>query len=42
LQLTNIRGGAPLIVDATVIGAVGVAGGTPEQDEQIATATVSR
>jgi glc operon protein GlcG len=42
LQLTDIRGGAPLIVDAAVIGAVGVAGGTPEQDEQIATATVSR
>jgi glc operon protein GlcG len=36
LQLTNILGGAPLRHDGEVIGAIGVAGGTPAQDAQVA------
>ncbi|MBV9915290.1 MAG: heme-binding protein [Solirubrobacterales bacterium] len=38
LQLTNIPGGAPLVFDKAVAGAIGIAGGTPDQDAQIATA----
>jgi glc operon protein GlcG len=41
LALTNIPGGSPFVVEAGVAGAVGVAGGTPEQDAQIATAITS-
>jgi glc operon protein GlcG len=40
LKLTNITGGFPLVFDGTVAGAVGIAGGTPEQDAQIAEAIV--
>lgn len=39
LKLTNIAGGSPLVVDGTVVAAIGIAGGTPEQDAQIAAAT---
>lgn len=38
--LTNIRGGEPLIVDGEVIGGLGIAGGTPAQDAEIAAAAV--
>lgn len=38
LKLTNITGGFPLVFDGTVAGAVGIAGGTPDQDAQIAEA----
>ena len=38
--LTNIPGGEPLIVDGEVIGGLGVAGGTPAQDAEIAAAAV--
>jgi glc operon protein GlcG len=41
LKLTNITGGSPLTVDGTVIGAIGIAGGTPAQDAQIADAVAS-
>jgi glc operon protein GlcG len=41
LKLTNITGGSPLNVDGTVIGAIGIAGGTPTQDAQIAAAVAS-
>jgi glc operon protein GlcG len=41
LKLTNITGGSPLTVDGAVIGAVGIAGGTPAQDAQIAEAVAS-
>ena len=36
LKLTNIKGGSPLTFGGTVSGAIGVAGGTPDQDAQIA------
>jgi glc operon protein GlcG len=41
LRLTNITGGAPLVVDGVVVGAVGIAGGTPDQDAQVAAATAA-
>jgi glc operon protein GlcG len=41
LKLTNITGGSPLTVDGAVIGAIGIAGGTPAQDAQIAAAVAS-
>ena len=41
LKLTNIIGGSPLIFGGTVSGAIGVAGGTPDQDAQIAAAAAA-
>ena len=41
LQLTNIAGGAPLVFDGAVAGAVGIAGGTPDQDAAIAQAAAA-
>ncbi len=38
LQLTNFLGGAALVLDGETVGAIGIAGGTPAQDEQAATA----
>jgi len=41
LRLTGaipIDGGVPIIVDGTVVGAVGVSGGSGEQDGQVAKA----
>ena len=40
--LTNIRGGAPLTLDGLHVGGLGVAGGTPAQDEEIAIAVIER
>jgi glc operon protein GlcG len=40
LKLTNITGGFPLVYEGTVAGAVGIAGGTPDQDAQIAESIV--
>lgn len=42
LQLTDILGGVPIVVDGVVVGAIGVAGGAPEQDAQIATEAAAR
>jgi glc operon protein GlcG len=41
-RLTNIRGGVPITVDGVVVGALGVAGGTPEQDAAVAAAAVAQ
>jgi glc operon protein GlcG len=41
LKLTNIIGGSPLLVDDVVVGAIGIAGGTPAQDAQIAAAVAA-
>jgi glc operon protein GlcG len=38
LDAMPIGGGVPLIVDGDCVGAIGVSGGTAEQDEAIATA----
>jgi glc operon protein GlcG len=40
--LTNIRGGSPLTLDGLHVGGLGVAGGTPEQDGEIAAAVIER
>lgn len=40
LELVLVAGGIPLIVDGAVVGALGVSGGTPDQDQQVATAAV--
>src|SRR4051812_43914371 len=37
-EFTLLGGGVPLQVEGTVVGAVGVGGGTPEQDTEVATA----
>lgn len=39
--LTNIRGGFPLVVDGRHLGGLGVAGGTPDQDVEVALATLT-
>ncbi|MCW2599663.1 MAG: hypothetical protein JWM02_1492 [Frankiales bacterium] len=36
--LVTFGGGVPITVDGKVVGAVGVAGGSPDQDHEIATA----
>lgn len=38
--LTNVPGGFPIKVDGIVVGGLGIAGGTVEQDAQIATAVL--
>ena len=38
--LTNIKGGFPLVFDGRLLGGLGVAGGTPDQDEAIARAVL--
>jgi uncharacterized protein GlcG (DUF336 family) len=39
--LTNIKGGVPLRIGGTFVGAFGVAGGTPDQDAEIAHAVLA-
>ena len=39
-KITALHGGVPVVVDGQVIGAVGIAGGTGEQDAQVARAGV--
>jgi uncharacterized protein GlcG (DUF336 family) len=39
-KITALLGGVPVVVDGQIIGAVGIAGGTGEQDAQIARAGV--
>jgi glc operon protein GlcG len=39
-QLTNIPGGFPIKFDGKVVGGLGIAGGTVEQDATIAQATI--
>ncbi|MGH7206840.1 MAG: heme-binding protein [Nitrospiraceae bacterium] len=36
--MTPLQGGIPIVVDSRVIGAIGVSGETPGQDEDIAKA----
>jgi glc operon protein GlcG len=40
-KITTLRGGVPIMVAGEVIGAVGVGGGTGEQDAEIATAGIA-
>ena len=39
--LLPLQGGVPVIVDGKFIGAVGVSGGTADQDEQVALAAIA-
>jgi glc operon protein GlcG len=39
--LTNIPGGTPVFVDGTFAGALGIAGGTVDQDAQVAEAVLA-
>lgn len=39
-RLTNLVGGVPIVVDSTVIGAIGVSSGTGEQDLEVAEAAL--
>lgn len=39
-KITPLKGGVPIIVDGQVIGAVGVGGGSGEQDAQVAEAGI--
>jgi glc operon protein GlcG len=41
-KITTLYGGVPIVVDGQVIGAVGVGGGTGEQDAEIARAGIAR
>ena len=41
LQLTNILGGVPLVVEGRFIGGLGVAGGPPAVDAEIAAAVLT-
>ena len=38
MSLTPIGGGVPLMIGSDCVGAIGVSGGTPQQDEEIASA----
>lgn len=39
-KLTTLKGGVPVVVDGQVIGAVGIGGGTGEQDAEVAKAGI--
>ena len=40
-KLTNLKGGAPIVVDGHVVGAIGVGSGTGEQDLEVAKAGIA-
>jgi glc operon protein GlcG len=39
-KLTTLRGGVPIVIDGQVVGAVGVGGGSGEQDAEVAKAGI--
>jgi len=39
-KLTPLKGGVPIVVDGQIVGAVGVGGGTGEQDAEVAKAGI--
>jgi glc operon protein GlcG len=39
-KITSLKGGVPIVVDGQVVGAVGVGGGTGEQDAEVAKAGI--
>jgi glc operon protein GlcG len=41
-KLTTLKGGVPIVVEGQIIGAVGVGGGTGEQDAEVAKAGIKR
>lgn len=42
MPITPLQGGVPIIVEESLIGAIGVSGVKPDQDEQIAQAALTR
>lgn len=40
-KITSLKGGVPIVIDDEVIGAVGVGGGTGEQDVEVAKAGIA-
>jgi glc operon protein GlcG len=40
-KMTSLKGGVPILVDGQVVGAVGVGGGTGEQDTEVARAGIA-
>jgi steroid delta-isomerase len=40
-RLIPLAGGVPIVIDGSVVGAIGVSGGTAEEDRSVATAAVS-
>ncbi len=41
-KLTTLKGGVPVVIDGQIVGAVGVGGGTGEQDAQVAKAGIKK
>jgi glc operon protein GlcG len=41
-KLTTLLGGVPIVIDGQVIGAIGIGGGTGEQDAEVAKAAVAQ
>jgi glc operon protein GlcG len=41
-KMTSLLGGVPIVVDGQIIGAVGVGGGTGEQDAEVAKTAIER
>jgi glc operon protein GlcG len=39
-QLTNLKGGLPIVIEGQVVGAIGVGSGTGEQDVEVAEAGI--
>jgi glc operon protein GlcG len=39
-KITSLKGGVPIVVEGQVIGAIGIGGGTGEQDVEVANAAV--
>jgi glc operon protein GlcG len=39
-KITSLKGGVPIVIDGQVVGAVGVGGGTGEQDVEVAKAGI--
>ncbi len=39
-RITTLKGGVPIVIDGQVVGAVGVGGGTGEQDAEVARAGI--
>ncbi|MEL6224761.1 MAG: heme-binding protein, partial [Cyanobacteria bacterium J06627_8] len=40
-QLTNLKGGLPIVIDGQVVGAVGVGSGTGDQDVEVGMAGIA-
>lgn len=40
-QLTNLKGGLPIVINGQVVGAIGVGSGTGEQDVEVAKAGIA-